>query len=651
MNRLLSLILSLFITIGLSCGVAPPIHYGPTGSNIKIIYPKQDQTIGAVDSTFIFGNVMFSSEKDYLLINGAYVPIHNDGGFLAFLPIKPGEFEFHIEHYSQRSRPGSGIDKAQSLLETHSLCVFVPEPLESVPTDTLAITGEYQPPIGNLVLSAGDLLELSFSGTPGCKAYASIAGISDSIPMTESLPRLQPYWGESVFGGGAVPDSMKIRGIYTGQINIPPGLRVTDVPVVYHLPAPGLGRLASIALKNPSLTNHLALVKYMAMPDSVTLESSWLLTTNSSDFPFMVRFSDSTQIIRHQPGRGYYSIFQPEGVEALAVGSAGDWFKLKLSETQFAYCEKEKVETYPVGSLPPRSFVRSIRTHSYDDSVQIEIALSGRHIYQVVETGRRTLSLRLFGVTTDTDWIRYDAADSLIDYILWSQPEPGWYELQINLTDPVWGYEGHYVGNSLILTLNRSPRDIRQLKGKRIIIDPGHSSDAGARGPTGLTEAEANLGIALVLEKKLKRAGAEVIMTRNDMSHLELYDRPAIAKTANADLFISIHNNALPDGVNPFENNGVSTYYYHLHSLDLARAIQKRMVEGTGAVDHGLYHGNLAVNRPTQYPAVLVECAFMMIPEQEAALKTNKYRKKVATAIMRGIEDFLKQYDREANDD
>ena len=83
----------------------------------------------------------------------------------------------------------------------------------------------------------------------------------------------------------------------------------------------------------------------------------------------------------------------------------------------------------------------------------------------------------------------------------------------------------------------------------------------------------------------------------------------------------------------------------------MARAIQKRIVKTTGARDHGLYHGNLAVNRPTQYPAVLVECAFMMIPEQEAALKTYKYQKKVATAVMRGIEDFLEAYDREANND
>jgi len=108
---------------------------------------------------------------------------------------------------------------------------------------------------------------------------------------------------------------------------------------------------------------------------------------------------------------------------------------------------------------------------------------------------------------------------------------------------------------------------------------------------------------------------------------------------------VSIHNNALPDGVNPFTNNGVSTYYYHPHSIELARSIQSEMIKATGLPDHGLFYGNLAVNRPTQYPAVLVECAFMMIPEQEAMLKTDRFRRKVAWAIVNGIAEFLKGYD------
>ena len=265
----------------------------------------------------------------------------------------------------------------------------------------------------------------------------------------------------------------------------------------------------------------------------------------------------------------------------------------------------------------------------------------------MIEDNRRLVRVQLFGVISDTDWIRYDFSDKLVQSADWSQPEPELYEFRLSLNKNIWGYDAYYLGNTFYLKLNKPPERVDKIKGKRIVIDPGHSADPGAIGPTGYTEAEANLGISLELADRLRRKGAEVILTRDDDRDLPLYDRPSVAVAADADLFISVHNNALPDGVNPFENNGVSSYYYHPHSMDLARAIQTEMIGATKLPDHGLFYGNLAVNRPTQYPAVLIECAFMIIPEQEAQLKTKNFRKKVARAIVRGIENFLKEYDRD----
>ena len=54
-----------------------------------------------------------------------------------------------------------------------------------------------------------------------------------------------------------------------------------------------------------------------------------------------------------------------------------------------------------------------------------------------------------------------------------------------------------------------------------------------------------------------------------------------------------------------------------------------------------MWHQNLAVLRMNEMPAVLVEAAFMMIPEQEAALRTPEFRRRIAEGVAAGIERYL----------
>lgn len=625
-------------------------------SEIRVIYPKPGQVVTAVDSTFILGNVSIQKGKklDRLVINGQEVEVHPDGGFLAFLPVTPGEFTFHLDAYRIDSAPSrrggrrtpiQAVTMQDALVHlTNSVTVRIPEPLLPLPPDSLVIPAEYYAPTGDLVLSTGDMLEVFFRGTPGCRAWFAIPGITDSVPMAETAPRMQAYWGESVFGAGAVPDSLKIRGIYSGFFEAPAGVRADSVHIQYYLAPPSKVDIIKHFLLDPFDTADIHLTKFLSLDDTAIeqMESSYAVTINDPSYPFTVRFTDSVQIIRHGPGKGYLSIFQPEGVEVLAVGAEGEWYKIQLSRTQTGWVKKASVERLPKGILPPKSYLSSIRTYGDDDKLIAEFPLSGKHPFRVTEEDKRTIRIQLFGVTSNTDWIRYDFGDKLVRLATWSQPEEGLYELKLHLTQDIWGYDSYYQGNTFYFQLNKPPVNLRTLRSKTIVIDPGHSKDPGAIGPTGYTEAEANLAIALMLKKRLQSRGAKVIMTRDDDRHVELYDRPMIAKLNDADLFVSIHNNAVPDGVNPFTNNGTSTYYYHPHSIDLARCIHAEMVNATGLPDYGLFHGNLAVNRPTQYPAVLVECAFMIIPEQEAVLKTDKFRKKAAKAIAQGIRNFLK---------
>ncbi len=602
---------------------------------INVIYPKECSMIGTVDSTFIFGSVQ---NGDQLIINGHDISIHEAGGFLAFLPISPGHFSFEL----------IAINETDTAIYYRNVCVPIPK--QSFDFSALKIE-DWKDISNNMVLAEGDNLVVEFQATPYCQAWFSIPGYADSVPMVEMPPRTQPYWGESVFGPGAIPDSIKIKGYYSGYMKINKESLPDSSRIYYHITSPDLNSIYGQMLNRPVNKFNFSLMALLKYFGTVHTDSSaYFIKINPTDYPFLVEFTDSVQTMRVGPLKGYLSIFQPRGIRALVVGREGDWLKLRLTPTQTGWVHKESV-TYLDKSRPPIiSYLKSIRTFSFENRLEINLPLSERHPFRVEEEDDKTLRLYMYGVNSDTDWIRYDFKDKNLKMAIWSQPEPELYCLKLIFNNPIWGYDTYYESNTLKLQINYPPQDIANLKNKIIVVDPGHSPDAGAIGPTGLKESEANLSIALALKKELEKKGATVVMTRDDMSDLPLYDRPQIAVAAQADLFISIHNNALPDGVNPFVNNGISTYYYHPHSIQLARAIQTEMLKKLKLPDYGLYHGNLAVNRPTQYPAVLVECAFMMIPEQEAMLKEKKFHKKTAQAIRKGIERFLKEYGRQISD-
>ena len=116
-----------------------------------------------------------------------------------------------------------------------------------------------------------------------------------------------------------------------------------------------------------------------------------------------------------------------------------------------------------------------------------------------------------------------------------------------------------------------------------------------------------------------------------------------MATDSNAHILVSVHNNAFPEGVNPFVSNGTSSYYYHPHSVDMAQSLQRHLLAELGLRDIGYGRADLAMVRPTWMPAVLTETSFMMIPEQEAALRNPQWLNRVARAHVRGLEEFLRK--------
>jgi N-acetylmuramoyl-L-alanine amidase len=350
--------------------------------------------------------------------------------------------------------------------------------------------------------------------------------------------------------------------------------------------------------------------------------------------------TDGITIGRAAPGSTFHWFF-PRGTRAAVTGRINGTIRLQLSQYANAWVPEEEARALPQGMPRPSSRVGFLTLTPEEDRVSVLIPMDHRVPFRVDE-GDSSISLRLYGAHGDPNWIRYGGTDPLVHRVDWVQDRSDEVVLDFRLSQPVWGYRTSWVGNDLVLEIRRPPviDPDRPLRNRLIVVDPGHPP-VGAKGPTGLREAEANLAVALRVRTLLERAGARVVMTRASDSSVGLRPRIQLADSIGAELLVSIHNNALPDGVNPFVAQGSSVFYFHPQSLPLAREIQRALVRRLQLRNLGVSRGNLALTRPTWMPAVLTEGLFIMMPEQEAVLRTAEGQQLYALAVVEGIEAFL----------
>ena len=189
------------------------------------------------------------------------------------------------------------------------------------------------------------------------------------------------------------------------------------------------------------------------------------------------------------------------------------------------------------------------------------------------------------------------------------------------------------------------------LSGHLIVLDAGHGgSDRGAVGPSGLTEKEVTLAVALKAERILAENGADVIMTRrtdidvaspNASNTEELGARVAKAPY-DAEIFISVHCNAFS---NP-QSNGMETFYYsgNSESYRLAALLNEELRNYGGLNNRGVKSANFYVIKHTHCPSSLIELAFISNYEEERLLASDEYQEQLAQAIVAAINRFFNGY-------
>ena len=340
---------------------------------------------------------------------------------------------------------------------------------------------------------------------------------------------------------------------------------------------------------------------------------------------------------------GTYRWFLPRGARLRVVERRGDQYRAQLDSATSAWFPANALTL--AGPAVPGSGGAApgparLTVAPAAGWVDLRFAAGGAPF--LVQAAEDRLTLTLYGRTAPTG--AAPAADPLLAGVAWRAGTPGRAEAEVRLARPLWGYKAFYEGDgTLVLRVRRPPAidPSAPLRGARIAIDPGHPP-GGATGPTGLNEAEANLAIGTRLAERLRAAGAEVLLTRTANVPVELGARTDTATAWNAHLLVSVHNNAFGEGVNPFRNQGTSVYYFQPFSAGLARELDREIVGVTRIPDLGARQSNLALARPTWMPSALTESLFMLIPEQEAALRDPEFLDRLADAHARGIEAFLR---------
>jgi N-acetylmuramoyl-L-alanine amidase len=592
----------------------PPVH-GPL--RIVVAHPLAGSAVAFGDSTFLYGTAGDGGAT--LTANGHPVRIAPNGAWLAWLALP------HDSVVSVALVAKHGQETATSTLRFRR-AGWLRESGAWMAASSLA-------PTGTIWLPAGEPLPLTVRAAPGARVRLILPG-GAVVPFTaDSLPEMP---GEAVraFDRDERNLTATVRGdryVATLRGAINPGATTLDtIRRRSRLTDPEL----EVILKGDTTR--------VAWPLSVSRMTSDPVAVVLDANPSHAAGVDGTTIGRAYP-EGTYTWFFAAGTRTAVDMRIDDQVRLRLAHDAIAWVPLADVHVAAARSDLRPAIIGSPTITTAHGITRLRIPATVP-VPVSVDEAERALTLTLYNAVSNANWTRYPPGAPFVDLLTWRQAADDRLTLSVTFTQPLWGWRARVDGTDLLFEF-RAPPPInvpRPLAGRRIVIDAGHPP-AGACGPAALCEPEANLHIAELVRAQLAAAGAQVIMTRTTMRDVGLWPRVALADSVDADLLVSIHNNALPDGLNPFTNSGTSTFFNHPQSLALARAVQQRLVANLGLRDLGVARGNLALTRPTWYPAILTEGVHLLVPAEEAAMRSPAGQLRYARGVVEGITAFLRQ--------
>ncbi len=256
-------------------------------------------------------------------------------------------------------------------------------------------------------------------------------------------------------------------------------------------------------------------------------------------------------------------------------------------------------------------------THALFSTKTVRVGLDNVAVRQgpalsYAKMGNLNAGKRVTVLKKEDGWIRIRYNDQELGWI------PGW------LTNRKFGF-----------------KKAKNLSEATIILDPGHGgNDSGALGINQKNEEKTyTLKTANVVKEALENQGTRVFMTRSNDTYVGLAARATLSNSKKADAFISFHYGSAAQNNS---GSGDTTYYYHKNtSLKLAEAVNSQLKTKINLTNRGVEFGDFEVIRDNTQPALLIEGGYINTKADFNQIKTQTYRKQVASAVTNGLTNFF----------
>ncbi len=552
---------------------------------IKLVEINKPINIVAAARQFIIGSTCKSCT---VTINDTAVKVYSTGAFVYELKLKPGDTSIAI---IAKNNIGRQIAKSIGYSYTP------PKPAE--PVKILDVESIQTLPEGNLILMAGDKIQFKVKALTGC----NVTTISNT-PLYE-MPLS--------FANG-------MAGIYQGEYIVKPTDNFATQKIL-------------VAVKNKEGQQIIKETKF----------NFAIQNPQSSNVCFTKgRLAHLLYGLGEDRLGGAKIGYIDSAIPLKIIGKVGSNFKIALTPNKTAYIPDDVVTLAPLGSFAGQALTDRWQVYGDSNYDYVTIGLTNKLPYQSMQQiNPSTIIIDVFGATNNTNWITQLQSTKEIKDVSYEQYQDDIFRITITLKHSQhWGHSIYYKGNILVIKIKQPPTNLA-LKNLVIAVDAGHGgSNTGAGGPTGSSEKNLTLAIALKLQQTLVANGATVQMTRAVEQFVDNKERILIFRDSKPDLLISIHLNSASD---PIRAGGTSSLYKHVGFKNLSYHINKRMMQ-LGLKEYGHIGAfNFMLNSPTEYPNALVETLFLSNPAEEELVLDPIFQQKIADKIVEGIKDFLKE--------